>query len=74
MKHNTKSKSESSQSEASHPGPGQPPDLSWPRSLATPGGLLSSCPCPSGLSGQDVSDLGLLQDQGQLVMVEEVDH
>ena len=62
VEHDTKPKPEPAQSEASHPGPGDPPDL------VTRGRLGSHTrPRPAllhgGLPGQDVPDLSLLQDQ-----------
>ena len=73
VEHDTKPEPEPAQSEASHPRPGDSPDLiTWGRLGSSPG------PRPAllhgGLSGQDVSDLSLLQDQRQLVVVEKVDH
>ena len=73
MEHNSKSEPEASQSEASHPGSGQPPDLSCTLLTSCPLLLASLLPL-LGLPGQDVSNLSLLQYERQLIVMEEVDH
>ena len=82
VEHNPEPEPEPAQGEAPHPRPDHPPHL--PLTLAschlTPSSSCRPLPCSPlapglhRLSGQDVTDLRLLQDQRQLVMVEEVDH
>ena len=62
VEHDTEPEPEAAQSEASHPGPGDSPDLVTRGRLGSHTRLRPAL-LHGGLPGQDVPDLSLLQDQ-----------